>query len=90
MTQPIKKFRAGSVSCAIWENEANVNGRKVTMLKATVGRRYKDSKDDKWKSSNSFSRNEIPLAVYCLQKAFETMIEERSTDDEKVDVEDIQ
>ena len=71
--KPVAKFRAGQVSAAIWENEVSVNGRKVTMLKATVERRYKD-KDGQWKSSSSFSRNEIPLAVYCLEKAFEAMI----------------
>lgn len=74
---PIKKFSAGSISCALWENQATVEGRKVEILKATVERRYKD-KDGTWKSSNSFSRNEIPLVIYCLGKAFEAMIEERS------------
>jgi len=33
---PIKKINAGTVSCALWENEATVAGRKVTMLKAYV------------------------------------------------------
>jgi hypothetical protein len=77
MAQPVKKFRAGSISCALWENEAKMNGRNVVMLKATIERRYKD-KGGSWKSSNSFGRNEIPLAIYCLQKAFETIVEEQS------------
>ncbi len=77
MKGPLKKFRAGSVSCALWENEAKVNGKTVTMLKATIGRRYRD-KDGNWKSSNSFGRNEIPLAVYCLEKAFEAIVEEEN------------
>jgi len=90
MAGPLKKFRAGQVSCALWENEAQVNGRSVTMLKATVERRYKD-KNDAWKSSNSFSRNEIPLAIYCLQKAFDTIIEEQSVQPEgKVSEEEVQ
>jgi len=38
-----------------------------------VQRRYKD-KDGDWKSSQRFSRNEIPLAIYCLQQAFEKML----------------
>jgi len=80
MAKPVAKFRAGQVSAAIWENEVSVNGRKVTMLKATVERRYKD-KDGQWKSSNSFSRNEIPLAVYCLQKSFEKIIGTQQEDD---------
>ena len=77
MAGPVKKFRAGSISCALWENEAKVKGRNVVMLKATIERRYKD-KGGSWRSSNSFGRNEIPLAIYCLQKAFEAIVEEPS------------
>jgi hypothetical protein len=75
--KPLEKFRAGAVSCAIWENEANVNGRQIEILKATLERRFKDASGE-WRSSNSFSRNEIPLAIHCLAKAFAVMIEERS------------
>ncbi|KPK47207.1 MAG: hypothetical protein AMK72_08735 [Planctomycetes bacterium SM23_25] len=79
MNQPLKKFRAGQVSCALWENEVTTkDGRAVQMLKATVERRYKD-KNGEWKSGSSFSRNEIPLVKWCLDKAFEAMIEERSS-----------
>ena len=45
------------------------------MLNAGVGRRYKD-RDGNWQSSQSSGRNEIPLAVWCLEKAFEKIIEE--------------
>ena len=78
---PVKKFSAGSVSCALWENEATVDSRKVNLLKATVERRYKD-RDGTWKSSGSFSRNEIPLAVFCLLKAFAAMAEENEGEEE--------
>ena len=71
--KPIAKFRAGPVSAALWENEISMKGGTVTVLKCTVERRYRDSNDN-WKSSNSFSRNEVPLAVWCLSKAFEAMI----------------
>ena len=80
MSGPVKKFRAGTVSAALWENEATVKGKTVTMLKASIERRYRDSSGT-WKSSNSFSRNEIPLAIYCLQKAFEAIVEERGEED---------
>ncbi|MCH8142996.1 MAG: hypothetical protein IH908_15520, partial [Proteobacteria bacterium] len=42
---------------------------------------FKDSNGN-WKSSGSFSRNEIPLVKYCLDKAFAYMIEERSVNEE--------
>ena len=85
--KPVTKFQAGMVSAAIWENPIEVKGKTVTMLKATVQRRYKD-KDGNWKSSQSFSGNEIPLAVYCLQKCFEHMIEGQKDDVEDNGVSD--
>ena len=71
--QPIAKFRAGQVSCALWENLVDVKGRPMTILKATVERRFKN-KSGHWQSSNSYSRNELPLAIWCLQRAFDEII----------------
>jgi hypothetical protein len=79
MKQPIAKFRAGSVSAALWKNETNMNRKTVLVLRATVERRYQDGNSN-WKSSGSFSRNEIPLAIFCLEKAFEKMICEQPED----------
>ena len=76
--QPVAKFRAGQVASALWENDIQVRGGTVKILKATVQRRYKDKDSGEWKSSTSFSRNEIPLAIYCLQKAFEKVIDAQS------------
>ena len=82
--KPVAKFRAGQVSAAIWENEIQArNGGTATMLKATVQRRYKAA-DGTWKSTTSFRRNEIPLAVYCLQKSFEHIIESKKEEDSSV------
>ena len=74
-TQPIAKFAAGAVSAALWENEITLNsGKTAKILKASVSRRYKDHNGN-WKTTYSFSRNEIPLAIHVLQKAFEEIIE---------------
>ena len=75
--KPIAKIRAGSVSCALWENDINVDGQEKTVLKASLDRRYKDSNGN-WKSSGSFSRNEIPLAIFCLARAFDKIINEET------------
>ena len=74
---PVKKIRVGSISCALWKNEINVNGTTKTLLRATLDRRYKDPKTGEWKSSGSFSRSDIPLCVFVLQKAFEVMVGEQ-------------
>ncbi len=57
-----------------------VNSTAKTLLKASVSRRYKD-KNGEWKSSQSFSRNEIFLAIRCLNKAVERIIEEETAQD---------
>jgi hypothetical protein len=76
--KPKAKFTAGPVSAALWENTITTKeGREVPVLKASLQRRYKD-KEGNWKSSNSFSRNEIPLAIYCLGKAFQKIIEKQN------------
>ena len=72
--QPLARIKAGGVSVSLWENKAIFNNRQVTILKGSLQRTYK-SKDGQWKTSNSFSRNEIPLAIYCLRKAFEKIID---------------
>ena len=83
MTQPVKKFRVGQVNCALRENELTVNGSTVTKLSATLERRYK-GRDGSWKSSGSFGRNDIPLVIWCLQKAFDSMLDERALNGEEV------
>lgn len=77
--KPIAKFRAGSVTCALWENEIRVNGQAEKVLKASVSRRYRD-RDGAWKTSTSFSRSEIPLAIYGLQQAFEFMLQQTKSE----------
>ena len=76
---PVAKFRAGQISSAVWQNEIQVKGKAITVLKATVQRRYMD-KNNTWQSSGSFGRNEIPLAIHCLQQAFEAIIKAQHED----------
>jgi hypothetical protein len=78
MKQPLKRFKAGQVVCALWSNEVNIKGRNVSVLKATVERKYKDNQGN-WQSSQSFGRADIPLVRWCLDQAFSAMIEERSS-----------
>lgn len=85
---PVAKFKAGQVSSALWENQIQVKGASVTILKATVQRRYRNKEGD-WQSSGSFSRNEIPLAVYCLQKAFEKIIELQKEESANKNIEEV-
>ena len=74
MTRPIWKTRVGSISVALWENEAKIGDKIVPMLKASVERRSRDASGN-WKSSASFSRSEVLQAAWCLQRAFAEMVQ---------------
>jgi hypothetical protein len=76
---PLAKYKAGPVSSALWQDIVQMPRGAVKILKATVQRRYKD-KNGEWRSSGSFNRNEIPLAIHCLQKVFEKIIELQNED----------
>ena len=71
---PMDRFRAGGVTAALWDNQVQFKGKPVRLLKVSIERRYKD-KNGLWQSSTSFGRNEIPLAIYCLQQAFDKIIQ---------------
>jgi hypothetical protein len=88
-TAPLVRISAGhQVSAGIWENEITVNGTTKTVLKTTVSRRYKDNKTGEWRSSFSFSRQDIPLVIFCLSKAFEKMLGEENGDSASGSVEE--
>lgn len=62
--KPEAKFRIGSVSATVWKNE---NG----YYRTEIIRNYK--KDDAWKTSSSFSHDEL-LAVTVLASRAEAWI----------------
>ena len=81
--KPKEKISAGTVSCALWENDLTTrDGKTITVLKASIEKRYRDAAGA-WKSSNSFSRSEVAQAIYCLMKAYDAMMA-KSTEDEEV------
>ncbi len=67
MSLPVKKFGAGGIQVAIWENQGKEGNQFYTV---SIDRRYKD-KNDEWKSSNSLKVNDLPKAILALQKAYE-------------------
>ena len=77
---PLARYKAGQVSSAIWENLVQSQGKTLKILKATVQRRYKD-KNGQWQSTTSFNRNEIPLAIHCLQQAISKIVEMQNSED---------
>ena len=73
-TKPVHEVRLGRVRAAIWENETQ-NG---TRHNVTVSRLYKDGYD-KWKDSNSFGREDLPLVCKVMDMAHTWIYEHPSS-----------
>jgi hypothetical protein len=70
MSIPLKKFNAGSIQVAVWENESKEGNRFNTV---SIQRNYKD-KNDEWKSSSTLKVNDLPKAMVALQRAYEYLV----------------
>lgn len=58
-TKPVKKFRCGNVTVAVWKNE---EFHSVTLQKS-----YKDGEE--WKNTDSLSSGDILNAMKALERA---------------------
>ena len=57
--QPVRKFRVGSVTAAVWKNDS---GFSVTLQKS-----YKE--DDEWKNSQTLFHADVVCAIKALERA---------------------
>lgn len=72
--KPVKKFKAGAVSAALWKNvTALKTGNEIETMSLTLDRRYKD-RDGIWKNSSSLRLNDLPKAMLVLSKAYEYLV----------------
>lgn len=86
--KPIARFRAGSLTAALWANKVNFSQGNRSLLKVTVERRYRDAQS-KWHTTSSFTRNEVPLAIHLLYHAFGDMVRRETEADKDRDVQAI-
>ena len=74
MPRPIKTFRIGAVRASIFENTISKDGKSIQLPKVVLEVRYRDQAGT-WKSTHSFSINELPKAMLALQKAYEYLMQ---------------
>lgn len=83
-TKPLKTFRHRGLSASVFENHAKDPESDVTFHKVSLQRTYKDG--DEFKTTTSFGRDDLPVAVLLLQRAWEFILDaeaNRSRDDEE-------
>jgi hypothetical protein len=70
-TQPVKRFRVGNVTAAVWKNGGNMS---VTLQKSY---KVKDSEPAEWKNTDTLFHGDILNAGKALERA-EAFIAENS------------
>jgi len=86
--RPIKKFAAGGMSVALWQNKIQAGGKEIETVSVTMERRYMDA-DGKWKSSSSLRANDLPRAILILQKSFDYIVSKKTDDSSPVTEEEV-
>lgn len=72
--KPKVKFKAGSMSTAIWENEGEKDGEKFAFKTVSLQRSFQD-KEGNWKNPDlSLRVTDIPKAILVLQEAYANAI----------------
>ena len=79
MSRPEQTFKAGAVRASVFLNTIERGGQTIPIRKVVLEVRYRD-KDGQWKSSSSFSLNEIPKATTVLQQAYEYLLAQNASD----------
>ena len=69
-TKPIFEVPLGAIRACVWENQS-ADGNAFCQV--TVTRSYKD-KDDQWKDTHSFRRDDLPKVSFALSKCFEFIL----------------
>lgn len=83
VNQPIKKFKCGSIECAIWNNEKQRESDGAVLEFQTVSLRKSWRKDDQWHDAViQLRRNDLQKAILVLQRAQEALLLEGGDDDE--------
>ena len=80
--QPIKEFRAGVISAAVWKNEeTQTDGNIRVKHSVKIQKRFCD-KDGNWKDSDYLFPEDLPKVELLVRKAFEfiTLTESKDTD----------
>lgn len=77
--QPVERFRAGRVTCSLFKHDTEADGALRRALSAVLSRRCQDRWGN-WKNEFEYTREEIPLAIYVLKRAFVSMTDRHIRD----------
>jgi hypothetical protein len=81
-SKPVKKLRVGTITSAVFKNEAEVNGQTVVRYSAQIQKQYRKN-DGTWHTTNSFFQQDLPKLQLVAAKTFEFLALKESADIEE-------
>ncbi len=79
---PIREFRIGTVSCAVWRDEVEQDGRTQVRHSFKLKKRYRD-RDGNWQDSQTYFPDDVFKAIIVFQQAYEfAMLQEKDQNGE--------
>ena len=84
-TKPVQKFRYGLVSCAVWENTIEKDGKTIILQNFTFQRSYRDKETGQWKNTDSFTPQSLGNLLITIHKAATELcrVDQDSPEDEE-------
>jgi len=84
--RPIKQFKAGNISGAVWENEREKNGTIISFKTVSIKRSWYDKDKKIWRDETiNLHKTDIPKILVVLNKVQEEILlnhDEKEGDDE--------
>lgn len=74
--KPAQTFKAGAIKATIWSNTSTSDKTYHTV---TIARVYK--KEEQWKETTSFGRDDLPKVNLVASQAYEWILEQKKSDD---------
>jgi hypothetical protein len=71
--KPVKTFRIRGISASVFANETHADGQPVRFFKVSVQRAFRQ--DGEFKHNSSFGRDDIPVAMLVLRRAWEFIVD---------------
>ncbi len=77
--KPVHVFRVRGLTVSVFENQTKTDGRNVVYYKVSAQRTYRDG--DEYKTTTSFSRDDLPVLSLLLLDAFRFILSEEQSPD---------
>ena len=84
MGSPIKTFKCGGVSAAIFKNTIEHEGKTFDTHNVQIQRTYKD-KDGSFQHTSSFRETDLPKVALVAQKAYEHLTMAQANEEVSMD-----